>query len=237
MRHEILDDAPAAPGRGALVRFLRAPLELHSYTNLLFLALAFPLGLAYFIFLTTGLSLGLGLTLIWIGLPILALVFAVSWGLIALERQLAIHLLGAAVPPMTRIEPSGPRGFWRTVSDFLGNPVTWKGMGYLLIKLPLGIVTFVLTVSLLSISAAFLLAPLLSPLGLGVLEIDGVVWSVGSPAAAVACAVLGVLIAFLSLHALNGLAWVWRVLACTMLGSRRFAEPLAPQLAEPAAAG
>jgi len=27
------------------------------------------------------------------------------------------------------------------VGDFLGNPVTWKGLGYLFLKLPLGIVT------------------------------------------------------------------------------------------------
>ena len=44
--------------------------------------------------------------------------------------------------PLASTTPDAPRSFWRTVGDFLGNPVTWKGMGYLLIKLPLGIVTF-----------------------------------------------------------------------------------------------
>jgi hypothetical protein len=239
MFHETTHEVrPAAPRRSAFVRFLRAPLEARSYTNLLFLALCFPLGLAYFVFLTTGLSVGVGLTLIWIGLPILALVFAVSWGLIALERQLAIHLLGAAVPPMAPAAVAGeaPRGFWRSVRAFLANPVTWKGMGYLLIKLPLGIVTFALTTFLLSLSAVFLLAPLLYPTGL--FELDGVLWTVDSPGEALLCGLLGVLIAFLSLHALNGLAWVWRTLASAMLGSQRFAvPPVALQLPESAAAG
>jgi len=232
MDPETLEEAPAAapaPRRRPFIQFLRAPIEARSYTNLLFLALAFPLGLAYFIFLTVGLALGVGLTLIWIGLPILALVFAGSWGMTALERQLAIHLLGAAVPPMspmTATAPSAPRGFWRTVGDFLGNPVTWKGMGYLLIKLPLGVITFAVTIFLLSLSAAFLLAPFAYPLGL--LELDGVVFAIDGPWSALLSGVIGLLLVFLSLHALNGLAWIWRTLASAMLGSERFAAPALP---------
>jgi hypothetical protein len=217
-------EAPVAPRRSAFIRFLRVPLEARSYTNLLFLALAFPLGLAYFVFLSVGLTLGVGLTLIWIGLPILALVFAASWGLTALERQLAIHLLGAEVPPMGPARPQAPaarRGLLHSVFDFLGNPVTWKGMGYLVLKLPLGIVTFVVTIFLLAVSASFLIAPFVYPAGL--LEWDGFVWNLDSPAAAVLCGAVGLLLAFLSLHALNGLASVWRMLAGAMLGSRRFA--------------
>jgi Putative sensor len=212
--------APAAPRRGALVRFLRVPLEARSYSNLLFLALAFPLGLIYFIFLSVGLTLGVGLTLILIGLPLLALVLAASWGLTALERQLAIHLLGAEVPPMRPAQPAPRRGFLHDTLDFLGNPVTWKGMGYLLLKLPLGIVTFVVTISLLAVSASLLIAPFAYPTGL--LEWDGAVWNLDSPGAAVLCGMLGVLLAFLSLHVFNGLAWVWRTLASAMLGSARF---------------
>ena len=217
---------PQAPRRSPFIQFLRAPIEARSYTNLLFLALAFPLGLAYFVFLTIGLALGVGLTLIWIGLPILALVFAGSWGMTALERQLAIHLLGAAVPPMAPAAAPAPRSVWRTVKDFFGNPVTWKGMGYLLIKLPLGVITFAVTVFLLSLSAAFLLAPFAYPTGL--LELDGVVFAVDGPWSALLCGAIGLLIAFLSLHALNGLAWIWRTLASAMLGSERFATPALP---------
>jgi hypothetical protein len=235
MDSETLDEAPAAPRRSPFIQFLRAPIEARSYTNLLFLVLAFPLGLTYFLFLTVGLALGVGLTLIWIGIPILALVFAGSWGMTALERQLAIHLLGAAVPPMSpAAAPAAPRGFWRTVQDFLANPVTWKGMGYLLIKLPLGIVTFAVTTFLFALSAAFLLAPFAYPSGL--LELDGAVFTIDGPGSALLCGLVGLLIAFLSLHALNGLAWVWRTLASAMLGSERFAAPVLPAPALPAAA-
>ena len=226
-------EAPAPARRGAFIRFLRVPLEVRSYTNLLFLALAFPLGLAYFIFLSVGLTLGLGLTLIWIGFPILAVVFAASWGMTSVERQLAIHLLGAEVPPMSPAQPPAHRGLLHRVLDFLGNPVTWKGMGYLVLKLPLGIVTFTVTVTLLSVTAAFLIAPFVYPTGL--LEWDGFVWNLDSPGAAVLCGAVGVVLAFLSLHVLNGLAWTWRALASAMLGSERFATSAQPA-PEPAAA-
>ena len=226
-------EAPAPARRGGFIRFLRVPLEARSYTNLLFLALAFPLGLAYFIFLSVGLTLGLGLTLIWIGFPILAVVFAASWGMTAVERQLAIHLLGARVPPMSPAQPPARRGLLHRVLDFLGNPVTWKGMGYLVLKLPLGILTFTVTVFLLSVTAAFLIAPFVEPTGL--LEMNGYVWSLDSPAAAMLSGLIGVVLAFLSLHALNGLAWVWRELASAMLGSERFAASAQPA-PEPAAA-
>ena len=35
--------------------------ERQTYLNLLYLLLSFPLGIAYFVFLTTGLSLGTGI--------------------------------------------------------------------------------------------------------------------------------------------------------------------------------
>src|SRR5215216_4228285 len=86
--------------QAAVIHFLTAPFRGRTYANFLYLALAFPLGLAYFILLTVGLSLGVGLTIVWVGLAILALVFALSWGITALERWMAIQMLGAEVPPM-----------------------------------------------------------------------------------------------------------------------------------------
>lgn len=210
---------------GALVHslkaFFRAPFRPRTYANLLYLALALPLGLVYFIFLSVGLPLGAGLTIVWIGIPILALVLAGSWGLAALERQMAIHALGAEVPPMTPPAPSETRTGWQQVKAFLSNPVTWKGMAFLVLKLPLGIVSFTALVGLLATSAAFLLAPVLRQLG--AFEIDGLIWSVDSPGAAWMCSLLGLGLLFVSLNLLNGLAAVWRWAATFLLGSERFA--------------
>jgi len=220
----------------ALVQFFRAPFRLRTYTNLLYLALAFPTGLFYFIFLAVGLSVGAGLTIVWIGIPILALVLTLSWGLAALERQMAIHALGAQVPPMTPPASGETRTVWQQVKAFFANPVTWKGMAFLAVKLPLGIVSFVAVLGLLLTSSILLLAPVFW--SYGAFEIDGLIWSVDSLGAAWVCSLFGLGMLFLSLNLLNGLAAVWRWTATFLLGSERFApaSPASPILPAPAAA-
>lgn len=209
-------------------RFLFAPLRARSYANLLYLALAFPLGLAYFVFLVTGLSVGLGLAIVWIGLPILAAVFLGSFGLSLFERQLAIRLLGADVPPMSSVMPP-PAGFWARVKAFLANPATWKGMGYLAIKFPLGLGTFVLFVTLSSISLSFLLAPLYYGWLPGpVFDIGVYSWSIETFGDAMICSGLGALLSLVALNIFNGVAFAWRELAAAMLGSRKFAPAAVP---------
>jgi hypothetical protein len=216
---QLMTTQPSGAGDDLLRRFFTAPFEARSYTNLLYLALAFPLGLAYFVFLITGLSVGLGLVIIWVGIPILALVFAGSWGLAALERLMAIHLLGAPVPPMQPPAPAAPRSFLTRVKEFLANPVTWKGMGYLLVKFPLGMVSFVALTFLVALSFALIAAPFLyqsQDFFLGW-------WWVDTMGKALLCSLAGLICALVSLNLLNGLAWVWKQLSRVMLGSERFA--------------
>jgi hypothetical protein len=216
---------------GALRHFFGAPLRLRTYTNLLYLLLALPLGVAYFVFLTFGLTAGFGLTIVWVGIPLLALVFAGTWAFAAFERQAAIHLLGAEVPPMSPPPSGAARTAWQRAGDFFSNPVTWKGMGFLLLKLPLGIASFVATVVSLSVSIAFLFAPLFWDLG--VFEIDAFDVHVDTLAGAWACAIFGLGLLFLSLNLLNALGRVWRGTATLLLGSERFVAAAPPAAALP----
>jgi hypothetical protein len=228
------DRDPITRSGDALRHFLAAPFRPRTYGNLLYLMLALPLGLAYFVFLSVGLTAGFGLTLIWIGIPLLALVFAGTWAFAAFERQAAIHLLGADVPPMAPVPTGAARSAWQRAGDFFSNPVTWKGMGFLLLKLPLGIVSFVATVTLLSVSGALLLAPLFWEVG--VFEIDTVTFQLDSLGAAWVCSLAGIVLMFLSLNLLNALGGVWRGTATLLLGSERFvAAPAAPVIPDGAA--
>ncbi|MFY9824689.1 MAG: sensor domain-containing protein [Thermoanaerobaculia bacterium] len=225
-------DALSFPG--ALAHFFGAPIRLRTYTNLLFLALAFPLGLIYFIFLTVGLAVGYGLVVIWVGIPILALVFAGSWGMSAMERRLAIGLLGAEVPPMAPPPSAQAVSVWQRVKAFLSNPVTWKGMAYLLVKFPLGVVSFVALVTSVSVSVALMLVPVLWPFADMSLDfdVDAVIVEPATFGGALFCGLVGVIFFLVSLNLLNGLALVWRQLATAMLGSSRhaLAAPPPPEL-------
>jgi hypothetical protein len=224
----------------ALIHFFMAPFRLLTYTNLLYLMLAFPLGVAYFVFLVAGLAAGFGLTIVWIGIPLLALVFAGSWAFAAFERQMAIHLLGAGISPMIPLILPAPDGEARTAlqraGDFFGNPSTWKGMGFLLLKLPLGLVSFVAVVTMLATSAAFLLAPVAWMWGGLDIDVDGLAFQVDSIGGVWACALLGLGLLFLSLNLLNALALVWRGTATVLLGSDRLAAAAPPTIPDAVAA-
>lgn len=201
-----------------------------SYLNVLYLLLAFPLGIAYFVFLITGLSLGLGLLIIWIGVLVLALVFLGSWGLAAFERQQAIWLLRAEIGP-TWTAVTG-RGFWPNTRAFLEHKVTWTGPIFLFLKFPLGVASFVFTVVSLTLSLTLLLAPLyyrVSPP-------DLYWWVADTLPEALLCSLVGFLLFVASLHLLNALAWVWRELAVLLLGRRGpGSESAAPPAVEAAA--
>jgi hypothetical protein len=220
-----------------IAQFFLSPFHARSYTNLLYLVLTLPLGTVYFVFLATGLSIGTGLAITVLGLPLVGFTMLASWWLAALERKIAIGLLGAEVPPMGPTPFQSGNGFRYDLQEFLSNRVTWTGMLYLGLKFPLGIFSFVLVTTLIAVSTSFLLVPFLYPFNL--IEWDGVLlWWVDTPAEAALCFVAGLLFTYASLLLLNGLAAFWKLLSVWMLGSERYAAapaPPAPALMEPEA--
>jgi len=58
-----------------------------------YLLLSFPLGIFYFVFLVTGFSLGFGLLITLMGIPILVGMIAASYGLGEFEREVSNQLL------------------------------------------------------------------------------------------------------------------------------------------------
>ena len=214
----------------SLLAFFGAPLRGQTYLNMLYLLLAFPLGLFYFIFLVTGLSLGVALTIVWVGLLILLAVFAVWYGLLAFERAMAIGLLREQIPSMSPRTAPGS-GVWKQFTAALGNPVTWKGLFYLVAKFPLGIISFVVLVTFLSTGLALLFAPAYYgylPLNWD-LTINGVyanpVWVMDTLPEAIIASVVGIFVLLVGMQAFNGLAWLSGKFAKVMLGN--FSQPAA----------
>jgi hypothetical protein len=217
----------------AVSAFFGAPLRAQTYLNMLYLFLAFPLGLAYFIFFVVGLSLGIGLLIIWVGALILAGVFAGWYGLLVFERAMVIGMLNESIPPMGESVSPGT-GLWRRFSGMMRNPVTWKGLVYLLAKFPLGIVSFVVLVTFLTLGFSLLLAPAFYNVFPLVVDIaDASVWRVDTMQEAVAASVAGVFVLLLSLQIFNGLAWVAGKFAKFMLGN--FNRPTVPAAPAPVA--
>jgi len=223
----------ALTARDLLRRFFGVAVSGRSYLNVVYLWLAFPLGLAYFVMLAVGLPLGVGLTIIWIGLLVLLAVMLAVWAGAGLERQLAIGLLGAAVPARRDVVGGEtPMQWLRSVGS---SAALWKGLGFLLLKFPLGLAGWVFSIVSLAIPGALVAAPFLWPLG-G--DYDFYFWRVTSEWQTVPVAIAGFFLLLITLHAHNGLAWVWKRLAEMMLGGtpRPSAAPPETATLAPAAA-
>ncbi len=187
-----------------------------TYLNIIYLLLSFPLGTAYFVFLVTGLSLGISLLIIWVGIPILLFMLAAWWVLVAFERQLAIWLLHVDIPPMSRETASG-RSAWVRLKIHLRNPVTWKGLAYLFARFPLGIFSFVVAITLIALTGALLFAPLTCTYP--ECQMYTFSWQIDTLNEAVVCSILGLCVGLISMHVMNCLAFVSGRFAILMLGA------------------
>lgn len=193
----------------ALHSFVKVAFRKQTYMNILYLLFSFPLGTAYFIFLVTGLSFGLGTLLAWIGIPVLLLIFLAWWEVAAFERQMAIWLLGIEISPMSP-ESFSDVSLSERFLQRVKSPVTWKALLFLLVKFPLGIFSLVLMVTLFALSVGMLFAPVLYVFGTS---------DISSFHGALFISIAGVLVGFISLHVLNLLAAISGNFAKLMLGS------------------
>jgi hypothetical protein len=208
-------------------KFFRVVVSGGAYLNLLYLLATFPLGIFYFVFLVSGLSLGLSLSIIWVGVPLLLLMGAAWWVLASFERYMAIHLLNEDIPAMARPSNEGD-DIWTRFKAYFTNPVTWKGLLYLFVKFPLGIATFVVLITVVSLTLAFLTMPLtyqsldyFQSISFG----SGLpVWQIDSLVDALLAALIGLLLWPVTLHITNGLAWVHAKFAKLMLSINPFGE-------------
>ena len=204
-------------------RFFKVIGSGQAYLNLLYLLATFPLGVFYFIFLVSGLAAGISLSIIWVGIPILLLVGVGCWVLASFERSVAIHWLKEDVPPMAYPSNEGT-DIWTRFKEYLANPVTWKSLLYLFLKFPLGISTFVVLITLISLTLAFLTMPFTYeflqyfPEGIS-FGASVPVWYIDSMNDALLGALIGLILWPVTLHVTNGLAWVHAKFAKVMLSN------------------
>ncbi|MFL7892834.1 MAG: sensor domain-containing protein [Anaerolineales bacterium] len=202
-------------------RLLRVIFNRQAYLNLLYLGAAFPLGVFYFVFLVSGISLGISTLIIWVGIPILLIVGFGWWWLARFEHAMAVHLLHENMPAMVRPAMEN-KSTWTNLKAHLTSQVTWKSLLYLFLKFPLGLATFILVITLVALTMAFLSMPLVystnSPFNAGISIGMGLpVWHIDSISDALICAFIGLLLWPVTLHITNGLAWVHAKFARMML--------------------
>jgi signal transduction histidine kinase len=177
----------------------------------LYAALSLPLALAYLGLLGASAVLGAALSIVGIGLFLLLGCLVAAWGFAIFERALAMALLGVDIPPLA-LPSTEMSSDWRRLRGHLSRPTTWKSLAFLVLKLPLGIMTaLVITV--------VIAGPLLVMVAVVVVNFTtaAVRWADVIPVGLVFA--LGFVLLVTGLHLIGYIGQGWGVLATTMLSA------------------
>jgi Putative sensor len=148
------------------MRWLLAPYaDRRTYRILLYLVLGLPLGIFEFVLVFTGVAIGLGLFVTVLGIPILVGTLLVAKALATFERRLAWSLLDAPMPSLPLRHEGAPGFLWARLRTLIRSRHTWAELGYVLLRLPLGILDFVVAVGIVGLMLQWLVGPILVAAG------------------------------------------------------------------------
>jgi signal transduction histidine kinase len=194
----------------------RELVDPRTYGRIAYLLVAGVLGICEFIFLVTGISVGVGLAVTLIGIPILVGCVYV-WGWLAdLERRTIGALTGTVIASPYRPLPEG--GWWERLRARLADPATWKDLAFLFLQLPFGLVGFVVTVAVLAIGLQCLTVPLWYWAPSDTADLFGF-FTVDTLPEALACVPFGACVLLVGIPALSKLGRLYTVYAELLLGS------------------
>jgi len=159
-RIEICTKTPIVRKKKKMETHLHTTQKSTTAGNIVFLFLSFPLGLLYFLLVVIGLAVGASTLILWIGLPILFATLVLIRGMAGLERRMAATLLHVSFPAQRYHHDAPQQGFLRRFGNILRDPLTWTSTIYMLLKLPLGIISFVLALVLPIAAISVTLLPL-----------------------------------------------------------------------------
>lgn len=208
---------PPRPRKSLAGRFFGIAADPHAYAALFYMVLSLATGLFYFAWVTAGISISAGLSVLIVGIPFLVLFLGSIRMLSLLEGRIVEVMLGERMP---RRPLYGNRGkpLLARIKDMFLDPRTWSTVVYFLAMLPLGILYFFLAVSLLAVSVSLILAPLALLPGV---HLNVWMFGVDIPAEAAwalpLLSIAGVALLFATLHAARGIGRLHGLFAKNLL--------------------
>jgi hypothetical protein len=216
-------DTAEAGGWSLPNRIFGVGFRRETYANLAYLLARFPLGIAYFTVLITGLSLGVGLVTMVVGIPILAGVLALGGYIGVIEAALLERFCGRDVS----VTLADPRE--QSVTEYLKTvattPRNYLLVGFGFVSFVVGIPLFVAITVVFSIGVTLAATPFLywipgagydftglrGTTEVGSLTVDaGSLFgaSINTLPEALAVSAVGIVVCLAGLHAVNLSAWL-----------------------------
>ncbi|MDX2784628.1 sensor domain-containing protein, partial [Streptomyces caniscabiei] len=207
---------------------LRAPFEARSWRELGYVLLGLPIGILLFTYAVTMVSVGAGLLITFLGVPVLAAGLAGCRGFGALERARARALLGVDVAAPEPLRPRG-RGALAWMGAVLRSGASWRQSLYAVVQFPWSVFSFVVAVTFWTYGWAALTYPLwfwVFPVWVGQdgLQLYGdETHSVylDNPFEVTVTALVGLLVTMATPWIVRGLTMVDRGMVVTLLGPSR----------------
>jgi signal transduction histidine kinase len=112
-----------------------------------YVLVGFPLSIAAFTIIITGLSLGAGLLITVIGLPVLVATVFVARGLAVLERVRLGPVLRQRPTPVAYRQTSSDQGFFKRMFVPLGDGQSWLDVLHAIVRFPVSVAGFSFVVS------------------------------------------------------------------------------------------
>jgi uncharacterized membrane protein len=198
---------PPPQHRSVLGKFFGVAADAHTYGALFYMMLALVTGIFYFTWAVTGLSLSAGLSVLIIGIPFFLLFLGSVRGLSLLEGRIVETMLGVRMPRRPPYPAQQALPLLKRIGAMFTDGHTWGTLFYMLLMLPLGIIYFTITVTLLSVSLAFIGSPFVKAFGLNVINMDVDGFSYYGPgwAGTFALCLAGIVLLFATLHLVRGI--------------------------------
>ncbi len=224
---------PRKEAHSALGRFFGVFLDPRAYTSLFFLLLALPTGIIYFVLAVTGLSLSAGFSVLIIGVPFFLLFMAICRVVSLAEGRLIEGMTGVRMPRRP-VYQGRALGFWARMGEMLKDPRTWTTIAYLILRLPIGILYFVIAVAGLAVSLSLTLGPIIGVLaqagwfGTGAVEVFSTAqpeWVFDTAFGIPILGLGGVLLLTSVMHLARGIGRLHAMLAKSMLVARVASDP------------
>ncbi|XOK59305.1 sensor domain-containing protein [Paenibacillus elgii] len=138
-----------------------------------------PAGIIGFTLTIVGVVLSIGLMPLFVGFPLMLMTTRLAKHMTVLDARLADRLLQspstvAASVRSDDFDPGrhGRRGLFAQLATELSNPATYVGLLFQIVKLPLGIISFTLAVTIVAVNLGLLVSPLVYTVLLQSIGID-----------------------------------------------------------------
>ncbi len=141
--------------------------ESRTYRAIAYFLLGLGLGVFDLTLLVTGFSLGLGLLITLVGIPILVATLLVARALATMERRLAWSLLDAPLLRQHLARETADGFFWQRLRSLVASRRTWAEVAFLLLRLPMAVLDFAFIIALFALAFGGLALVIVVALGVG----------------------------------------------------------------------